>query len=118
MNSVKNITKLFLVFLLTGFMVMLVANEAFYKHTHQINGQIIVHSHPYNTSSDSSSASGHQHNKAQVVFWDTLQLLFPILAFALLFVNISKPLSRSVQSTLFVYTAPQVHYPGRAPPAS
>lgn len=118
MNPVKNITKPLFTFLLIGIVGMLITNEAVYKHTHQINGQIVTHSHPYNTSSDSSSAPGHQHNKAQVVFWDNLQLLFPIIALVLLVLNIFKPVSRRIQSTLFVYTAPQIHYPGRAPPAS
>ena len=118
MNSVKKITKQTLVFLLIVFVGMLIANEAVYKHTHQINGQTVTHSHPYNHASDSSSTPVHQHNKAQLVFWQNLEVLFPVIALAFLILNISKPVYRSIQSTIFHYTAPQVHYPGRAPPAS
>jgi len=118
MNHVKSITKQTFAFLLMGFVCLLVANEAFYKHTHQINGHIITHSHPHSASSDSSSSPGHQHNKAQIVFWENLEVLFPFIALAFVMLNFSKPVFRSIQSTIFLYTAPQVHYPGRAPPAS
>ncbi|MBS3806160.1 MAG: hypothetical protein KGY60_01535 [Bacteroidales bacterium] len=118
MDYVKNITKQTFAFLLIGFACMLVANEAMYKHTHQINGRLITHSHPYKTPADSSSSPEHQHNKAQFVFWENLQVLFPFIALSFFILNCSQPVFREIQSILFVYTAPQVHYPGRAPPAS
>jgi hypothetical protein len=118
MNPVKNITKLILSFLLIGIVGMLVVNEAIYTHTHQINGHLVTHSHPYSNPSDSSSAPAHQHNKTQLAFWGNIEILFPLTVLAFLMLNISKPVFRSIQSIIFVYTAPQVHYPGRAPPAS
>jgi hypothetical protein len=118
MNGVKNITKQSLIFLLIVFVGMLIANEAVYKHTHQINGQTVTHSHPYSTPSDSSSAPGHQHNKAQIVFWENLEVLFPFIALTFLLLNTSNHLFWSIQANTFLYQAPQIHYPGRAPPAS
>jgi len=118
MNHVKNISKHLFAFLLIGFVCMLVANEAVYKHTHQVNGHMLTHSHPYSNSSDSSSAPEHQHNKAHLVFWQNLQVLFPLIALAFLILNISQPVFRRIQFTLYVYSAPLIHYPGRAPPAS
>jgi hypothetical protein len=121
MNRVKKITSPVFAVLLVGFVALLVANEALYKHTHQINGHVVTHAHPYSTSPDSSSsnAPAHQHSKAEVAFWENMEVLFTVaIGLAFIMLHTPQPVLRGIQPVIPVYPAPQITHQGRAPPAS
>lgn len=118
MNLVKNITKKSIAFLLIAFVGLLVANEAIYRHTHHINGNTVTHAHPYDASSNDQPSQTHQHSKAQIVFLNMLELLFPVFFLVFLTLAIPKPLKRTVNNIIPIYSARILNQQGRAPPIS
>lgn len=116
MKRAKNITKKTWAFLLIVFVGLLVANQSLYRHTHEINGRLVTHAHPYDTSSNDEPAQTHQHTKAQIVFLNMLALLFP--AFCLFFVTLAipKPFKETLGSVIPAYSSPILIKQGRAPP--
>lgn len=38
-----------------------------YSHVHRINGQWVVHSHPYDTQSDKQPVKNHKHTLSEIV---------------------------------------------------
>jgi len=76
----KGITILLLC--LIGFLIV---NKAVYTHVHEENGVLVVHSHPFNKTSDSDPIKQHSHTKAQLFITHQLNILF---AMVFLFVTI------------------------------
>ena len=118
MTGVINITKKSFAFLLIAFVGLLVANEAVYRHTHHINGHTVTHAHPYDTSSDDQPSQTHRHSKAQIAFFNLLELLFPVFFLVFFTLSIPKPLRRAVKNTITVYSSRILNHQGRAPPVS
>lgn len=118
MNSaIKNIITKITSFALIAFMGLLLANKGIYTHTHKlINGYVYTHAHPYNKTTDAQPYKTHHHTKAQISFFNSLNILF----FSAFFVAISIPVIKNKQALfeikkrylqLFIYS----NF-GRAPP--
>ncbi len=116
MNGAKNITKKAWAFLLIVFIGLLVANQSIYRHTHQINGRLVTHAHPYDTSSNDQPSPNHHHTKAQHALLNMLELLFPTFSLFFVILAIAKPFKEKLRSTLAVYSTPILLKQGRAPP--
>ncbi len=116
MGTFKKVTYRAFALLLIGLVGLMVANEAAFKHTHHINGQIVTHSHPYNTSSDDKPAQTHHHNKAQILFLNHVGILFPLLFLVYLTLATPTPVKRPIHSIIPVYSAIIFNQQGRDPP--
>jgi hypothetical protein len=65
---------------------MLIINDSVFMHTHKpSDGTIIIHSHPYDKSNDSKPYKTHHHTKAEFLFINHIEILFPILFLAISF---------------------------------
>ncbi|MGQ1889744.1 hypothetical protein ACT29H_04810 [Thermophagus sp. OGC60D27] len=71
--------------ILVAVSTMLVVNQALFIHTHiDANGEVIVHSHPFQKGDQKDiPVNAHHHTGAQYHFFDSLTLLFPILFLAI-----------------------------------
>jgi hypothetical protein len=68
-----------IIFLMIGVMGMLIINKGIFMHTHKIgDNQYIAHSHPYNKSNDSEPYKSHQHTKNEFLFFQNIEILFPL----------------------------------------
>ncbi|MCK5134301.1 MAG: hypothetical protein KAR19_00835 [Bacteroidales bacterium] len=118
-TAARNIAIKLASFLMIGMMGMLIANQVIFRHAHRFyDGTVIAHAHPYNNSSDSKPYKSHQHSKAELLFFQNLEILFPfaILTFALL--NLVKS-AKNLFFRISEYTLSCIfHYKGRAPPVS
>jgi hypothetical protein len=75
-----NILKKIITFGMICIMGMLIINNSVFMHTHKLSdGTVIIHSHPYDKSNDSKSHKTHHHTKAEFVFLENIEILFPIL---------------------------------------
>ena len=100
-------------------MVSLIANKVIFSHAHRLNnGTVIKHSHPYDKSNDSKPYKSHHHTNAELLFFQNLEILFPIvfLAFAL-FALVKKAKRSSNIITRHTLSCIILHN-GRAPPVS
>jgi hypothetical protein len=100
-------------------MVLLIANKGIFMHTHKVDDNTyIMHSHPYNKESDSEPLKSHHHTKAEFIFLQNIEILFPLF---FLTVAITPGL---LKSYLITYTIPEYEpshlfvRKGRAPPLS
>ncbi|WP_194269467.1 hypothetical protein [Oceanihabitans sp. IOP_32] len=79
-SSVNKIVNKLVALLMIAIMVALIANKAFFSHAHKLNnGSIITHAHPYDKSKDSQPFKSHHHTNAEFLFYQNLNLLFPIV---------------------------------------
>ena len=63
-----------------------VLNEVTWKHIHRLpDGTIISHAHPYSKTSDSDPFKRHQHTRAEFLFYQHSETLFPFLLLLTLF---------------------------------
>lgn len=102
-----------------GVIGIFVANKAVFLHVHKLNnGTIVEHAHPYEKSKDSNPFKSHHHSNAEYLFFQNLEILFPIVFLTLaLFAFVEKrnllikliKEHRSICINL---------YKGRAPPVS
>ena len=118
-TTVKNIIIKSVTWLVIGMMGMLIANKAVFMHTHKLSdGTVIEHAHPYNKSSDSEPYKSHHHSKAELLFFQNLEILFLIvfLTFALL------ALVKKVKYIFYITTRHDLSciilHKGRSPPIS
>ncbi|MBN2350639.1 MAG: hypothetical protein JXJ22_17515 [Bacteroidales bacterium] len=67
-------------FLLVSIMVIMVANQAVFTHSHVLsNGQVISHAHPYDKNNDTKPFKSHHHSKSEILFFENLKTLFPVV---------------------------------------
>lgn len=86
-KAVKNITMQFIIYMMIGTIVMLIANKAIFIHVHKLaDGTIIIHAHPYNKSNDTKPYKSHHHSDIELLFFQNMEILFlmTFIAFALL----------------------------------
>lgn len=115
--TLKNTTLKLVTLLMIGVMGVFIANKAVFLHVHILNdGRIIEHAHPYDTSSDSEPYKSHQHTKAELLFFQNLELLFTVVFLILVLIAF-------VEKTKFSFSPPTKHtlgclilHKGRAPP--
>ncbi len=114
---VKHITIKLLPYLIIGMMGALIVNKSIYLHTHKLaDGTVVLHAHPYNKSGDSKPFKSHHHSDTQLLFFQSIKILF-FTAFTALFFFVT--LQKAVYS---LYTTPSYtlafYSPnkGRAPP--
>lgn len=115
--TIKRAIKYSVASILMAIMLLFIANNIVFLHTHKLdNGKILVHAHPYKKSQDSAPFKKHQHTAGQFYQLTHLQLLF-FVAFVTAFV--SPYFSKTQKFTLVVF---QIHSllisqkKGRAPP--
>jgi hypothetical protein len=116
---VRNIKIKSIACLMIGMMGMLVANKAVFMHTHRLNdGTIIEHAHPYNKSTDSKPYKSHHHTKAELLFFQNLEILFLFVFLTFASLNLVKKAKHSFyRKTSYTLTCIILHK-GRAPPLS
>jgi hypothetical protein len=78
MNSiVREITKRVVAMVMMTAIGVLVINTGLFTHTHQFaDGSIVTHAHPYNKSAEQSPGESHRHTQTELLFLQTLGLLF------------------------------------------
>jgi hypothetical protein len=78
--GVFNIIKKYFALLLVGIVGLLVLNNALFSHNHRLpNGSVVVHAHPFSKSNQPDlPLQSHQHTKFQLLFLDSLLVLFSI----------------------------------------
>ena len=98
---------------------LLIANKAIFTHIHKlVDGTVIEHAHPFNKSDDSKPYKSHNHTKAEILFFQNVEILF-------LFVFLTFALLKLVKKTKYSFYRITsytlnciIHYKGRAPPVS
>lgn len=73
-----NIFKKYFAIFLAAIVGGLILNSILFMHLHLLpDGEIIVHAHPFNkTQQAENPLQQHQHSKGQILFFDSLLLLF------------------------------------------
>lgn len=102
-----------------GIMGLLIANKGLFTHTHKLDdGSVVTHSHPYDKKNDSEPFKKHHHTKAELLFFENLNILFlSIILIIAIFIFIRKKVSFvNVENIYFGLLA--FSYLGRAPPVS
>jgi len=96
-----------------------VFNNTFYIHTHFLsNGKVVTHAHPYEKAADTQPVNSHHHTMDQLVSLANVELLFPVLFFAIALII---PFSQQAINELLVPvtgSACVIQHKGRAPPLS
>jgi hypothetical protein len=91
MKTVKKITLKLVAYLSISFISLFIVNQAIFIHTHNNNGQTYIHAHPYDKSEtetgNNQNTAKHSHTKAELFFFQHIEILFPLLfiAFALIY---------------------------------
>ena len=105
--------------LLVVVMVLIIADQAIFVHSHKLaDGTIITHSHPFDHSKDSTPIKTHHHSDGAIVLLSHLSLVFPIVFLAFSFLRVAKRVKQPV------YIAENYRFillylcQGRAPPIS
>lgn len=112
----NNKTKKWISLGLLAIVFALAANNSFYIHTHSINGNSVIHAHPYQKSDTGNSGSNHQHTGFEVFLLDTFQtillcafltglLIFRVKGFMVIVSPVRSTRKREIE-----------RYNGRAPP--
>ncbi len=90
LEIVKKITMQFIRIMLLASILVFIANNSIYYHSHKLqNGTIIAHAHPFNKAQDSAPFKTHKHSLVNLFFLEHLQLLFFILVFSSLLITSS-----------------------------
>ncbi len=102
-----------------GIMALMVANKAFFLHSHQMaNGTVIAHAHPYDKSNDPAPQKSHRHTQTELIFIDNLKLLFSFLVLFLAYSCSPLTIKHSVDLPFLYLPACICIHKGRAPPLS
>lgn len=116
-KQLKNITLKTTLLLLAGVMILLIANDSIYIHTH-INdqGKLITHAHPFNKAEDNKPIKSHHHSDAEYLFYDNFKILLVILSITFCFITFL--IDRSFKASIYTSTAKATCCTniGRAPP--
>ena len=100
-----------------GMIGFLIVNKAIFTHTHRLNdGTVIVHSHPFNKSDDSKPYKSHHHSKAEILFFQNLEILFLFVFMAFALLNLVKKAKYSFYRIASYNLNPIILHKGRAPP--
>jgi hypothetical protein len=93
------------------------ASKSVFYHAHLLQkGKIIYHSHPYNTSNDSTPFKSHEHTDAQLVAIDHLNIIIFAVIVQFLIVLTKKYFKHTQQK--FDYTEINIcNTLGRSPPS-
>jgi len=120
MNSlVRNTTKNTFAFLMIGMMGLLIANKGLYIHTHKLEiGTTITHSHPYDKNQDSQPFKKHHHTKAELMFFENLNVLFLSVFLIISFISLVRKKIVFIDIEKIYFTQLSFSYQGRAPPVS
>ena len=118
-TTVRNITLKALTYLMIGMMGLLITNKAVFMHVHKMgDGIVVIHSHPYDKSNDSKPYKSHHHTKADLLFFDNLEILFLFILLPFILLNLVKNakylfyrITNCVQTCIILHK-------GRAPPLS
>lgn len=58
----------------------MISNRMLFIHSHKLaDGTVVTHAHPYNKSDDSSPFKSHNHTRAELLFTENSEILFPLL---------------------------------------
>jgi predicted membrane protein len=70
--------KKYLALWLIAIVGLLTLNNALFMHLHRLaDGTLIVHAHPFDKSNpENTSSNSHQHTKLELLFFDSLLILF------------------------------------------
>jgi hypothetical protein len=97
----------------------LIVNKSIYLHTHKMHdGTIVSHAHPYNKSDDSKPFKSHHHSDTQLLFFQSIKILFFTAFTALFFFVTTQKAVYSLYTTPFYAFAFYNLNKGRAPPVS
>jgi len=114
---VKNITKKFGAICMIGIIGLLIINNVMFLHSHKlVNGNIVIHAHPYNKSNDSAPFKSHHHSKTELIYLTNLQLLFIFTLLSFIVLDVAKKKSYVVINQQFYPQSFKILYQGRAPP--
>ena len=114
---VKNITKKFGAICMIGIIGLLIINNVMFLHSHKsVNGNIVIHAHPYNKSNDSAPFKSHHHSKTELIYLTNLQLLFIFTLISFIALDVAKKKSYVVINQQFYPQSFKILYQGRAPP--
>ena len=118
-TAVKNITIKLVTWLVIGMMGMLIANKAVFMHTHKLSdGTVIEHAHPFNKTNDTTPYKSHHHSKAELLFFQNLDILLQIVFFTFALLTLVK----KVKYTFYIKPRHTLSciilHKGRAPPIS
>ena len=118
-TTFKNTTIKTITFLMIGVMGLFITNKLVFSHLHKLDdGTVIEHAHPYNRSTDSGPYKSHHHTKSELLFFQNLRIIFPIIfiVFAVI------PIVKKRKFYLFIVARQALSYiilcKGRAPPIS
>ena len=118
-RGINNIIIKSVAWLVIVIMGILIVNKAVFIHTHRLtDGTVVEHAHPFDKSTDSKPFKSHHHTKAELLFFQNLEIifLFVFLTFAL-FIAAKKSkysFNRKINYTLSCILL----HKGRAPPIS
>ncbi|MDY0196313.1 MAG: hypothetical protein RBR68_00715 [Tenuifilaceae bacterium] len=87
-NLYKKYFAIFLVVIVGG----LILNNMLFMHSHFLSdGEIIVHAHPFNkTQQAENPLQQHQHTKGEILFFNSLLLLFTVAILCLFTASVRK----------------------------
>ena len=91
MQKIRHISH-FLLIGLIPFILLMFVNASVNKHSHKLpTGEIIVHSHPFQSSGTDAPASGHNHSEEEYLFYgllsNTLNLTLIVSFILIVFIN-------------------------------
>jgi hypothetical protein len=116
-KSIKNIVSRVFAFLLIGAVFIFVISRTANLHIHKLaDGTVIVHSHPYDKTTDDSPYKSHHHNDKEFSFIQTLNVLYFFLVFGLSLILISRDFKEDSSDDFFNFQFYYFIKKGRAPP--
>ncbi|MBN2213607.1 MAG: hypothetical protein JW723_05130 [Bacteroidales bacterium] len=96
---------------------MMVANKIIFTHSHILaNGQVISHAHPYDKSSDSEPFKSHHHTQSELLFFENLKILFPLVFLLFVLKHILQKTKLFIYYVIKIYPASILLHKGRSPP--
>ena len=104
MKTVKKITLLLAAYIGISFISLFIVNQAIFVHSHNNNGQTYIHAHPYDKSESESgnnqNTTKHSHTKAELFFFQHIEILFPLLFIAFAIIYKPKEEARLIKYTI------------------
>lgn len=117
--GLKNIFKKYFAIFLVAIVGGLILNNILFIHLHLLpDGEIIVHAHPFSkTQQAENPLQPHQHSKVEILFFDSLLLLFVAAILHQLSAVVRKWKAQNVHySYILLQNTPQV-ITNKAPPS-
>jgi len=118
-TTFKNTTIKAIAFLMIGAMGLFIINKLVFSHLHKLeDGTVIEHAHPYDRSSDSGPYKSHHHTKSELLFFQNLGIIFPIIFLTFAVIPIVKERIFYLFEVVRQALSCVIIYKGRAPPIS